>query len=1061
MKFKRTQSLSSADSGKIDGPFILSVVVGFFLLVVGSLCIYQYEINETIQQKHSDEKKLIAKAGELENVISQKMTLLYSIGSYVETHFSSFTPSGSSLNPAVLNTFLKRLYAYSSNIHSISIAPNAIHRYIYPNDGLAESTLKHNLLEDERLEVREKVQQTIANGEPGISGPYSLRQDGTLAIVARLPLYQNDMFWGFAVIVLDLPELLQNTGIEEHGIYALRVGKEAPFWGDSSLFKQKTARFTSVNLPDATWDLGILIKEWEVPVVTKGALYAFLCLFSLIFSRSLLIIIRHRQKLFRECESRYHSLFQNGHTIMLLIDAETAAIADANASACDFYGYEKEALLAMKITDINQLSEAETYAEIALARIEKRKYFSFRHRLANGKICDVDVHSGPVRINSHDYLYSIITDATERKQTEKRLLDSEVKFRLLGNHTYDWEYWLDTQGQYLYSSPSCERITGYSPQDFLDNSLLLFDLVSPSFREQVRTHYTGSGDELSHMFEFSITTKDGDKVWLEHRCNPVFDEDGTCIGRRGNNRDITARKLVEQEQQKLLMAIDQSDDMIITTDTAGRIEYVNPAFEKVTGYSSDEVLGTNPRFLRSGQLSAEFYDEMWSVLKAGEIWRGQFINKTKDGDLYIESASISPVRDSQGKTISFVAVKRDMTEAIEAEKARKELELQLRQKSKMEAVGLLAGGMAHNFNNSLSIILGYVELLRMKNKDNAESIEFINNARIGIDRARDLIKQIMDYSRFGNQKIGLTDLGQVIDETLKLLQTTLPSSVDLKYNPFLTSEKVFTLSNGTRIQEALLNLCNNATYAMNEKGTLTLTTDKAALVAKEIPLLYENCSPGDFVKVSVADTGCGMDSDQLEKIFEPFFTTKDEDQGTGMGLATVQTLLRECGGMIKVDSSLGQGTTFELYFPITSEDESTQSESIVEELPQGTERILLIDDDKMIVTLSERFLSSAGYHVTTMTDSSEALALFNSDPSRFDLVVSDQTMPKMNGHELVVKMLKLKPNLLSVICTGYSSKISKTEIKEHGVKALLDKPFTELELLQVVRDILDTGRPPA
>lgn len=1057
MNLKKVQPRHSMDSGGIDSPFVLSVAAGIFLLVAGSLCINQYEIHETVHQNHAEEKKLIAKAGELENVISQKMTLLYSMGSYVEAHFSSFSPSGASLTPVGLNSFLKRLYAYSSNIHSISIAPDGIHRYVYPNDGLAKKTLKHNLLNDDRLDVRKNVQQTIASGKLGISGPYALRQDGTLAIVARLPIYQNDKFWGFVVIVLDLPELLQNVGIEQHGAYALRVGDEIPFWGDTSLFTQKNVRFTSVNLPEAAWDLGISIKAWEIPIGTKIFLYVFLCFFSLILSRSLLIIIKNRQKLFWESESRYQSLFQNGHTIMLLIEPNTAAIVDANSSACEFYGYNKEALLAMKITDINQLSEAEIYAEIALAKEEKRKYFSFKHRLANGRICDVDVHSGPVRINSHDYLYSIISDVTDRKQTEKRLLDSEVKFQLLANHTYDWEYWLDTQGQYLYSSPSCERITGYSPQDFLDNSQLLLDIVSPSFKEQVRQHYTTSCDELSHMFEFSITAKGGDNVWLEHRCNPVFDEGGTYVGRRGNHRDITARKLVEQEQKRLLMAMDQSDDVIITTDTTGRIEYVNPAFEKVTGYTSEEVLGKNPRFLKSGQLSTEFYEEMWSVLKAGDTWRGQFINKAKDGAIYIESASISPVRDSQGKIISFVAVKRDMTKTIEAEKARKELELQLRQKSKMEAVGLLAGGMAHNFNNNLSIILGYVELLRMNNKDNAENIEFINSARIGIDRARDLIKQIMDYSRFGNQEIGLTDLRQVIDETLKFLQTTLPSSIYLKYNPLSTDEKLFTLSNGTRIQEALLNLCNNATHAMNEKGTLTITTDKAALVAKDIPLLYENCSPGDFVKVSVEDTGCGMDLPKSEMIFEPFFTTKDEDHGTGMGLATVQTLLRECGGMIKVDSCLGQGTIFELYFPIATQEESIQPELFAEDLAQGTERILLVDDDKIIAALGERFLSSAGYHVTTMTDSSEALELFNRNPNSFDLVVSDQTMPKMNGHELIIEMRKIKPNLLSIICTGYSSKISENEIEEYQIKALLDKPFTQHKLLQVVRDVLDAG----
>ncbi len=300
-----------------------------------------------------------------------------------------------------------------------------------------------------------------------------------------------------------------------------------------------------------------------------------------------------------------------------------------------------------------------------------------------------------------------------------------------------------------------------------------------------------------------------------------------------------------------------------------------------------------------------------------------------------------------------------------------------------------------------------------------------------------------------------SQLAMIVEQTIMLMKSTIPSSVNLIYRP--PEQPVVIMADSARIQEALVNLCNNAVHAMNEKGDLTISLDCLDMSQQQIPLQAAS-PPGHYARLSVIDTGCGMSNDILDKIFDPFFTTKSIDQGTGMGLATVQGIIDQHTGFTKVNSNLSTGTTFELYFPLLTEQHDQLATPPEKHMPGGTEHILFVDDDAMLTELSEVMLSDMGYRVSTSTDSRRALQLFCSAPTTFDLLITDQTMPGLTGFELIQEALKIRPNLPTILCTGYSSKISEQDAKLMGVSAYCMKPLEMMDFLQTVRTVLDQTR---
>jgi len=406
-----------------------------------------------------------------------------------------------------------------------------------------------------------------------------------------------------------------------------------------------------------------------------------------------------------------------------------------------------------------------------------------------------------------------------------------------------------------------------------------------------------------------------------------------------------------------------------------------------------------------------------------------------------------------GKAISAIGFTQDVTERTLNRQAKERLEADLQQARKLEALGTMAGGIAHNFNNNLAIILGNLELAKLKSTASAEVEKYFDSANKAILRSRDLVKQILIYSRQGIGEKKIVKVVGILDETFRLLKSSYPSTVNLTLHIPKQTESVFVKAEEARIQEALINLCNNAVHAMNEVGELEIKLDQIEVKAGEIPKTYL-CEPGSYVRISVCDTGCGIADDMIGKIFDPFFTTKDMSQGTGMGLSTVRGIIDAHEGFIKVKSKINEGSTFDLYLPI-AENSAAESSEPKEFAPvHGSGHILFIDDEKMLAELGKVMLEEMGYQVTCQTDPQEALKSVSEKPGAFDLVITDQTMPGLTGKELAQKIKQIRPDLPIILCTGHSSLIATESAEEIGVDMLCLKPLRMSELGVNVRRCL-------
>ncbi len=437
-----------------------------------------------------------------------------------------------------------------------------------------------------------------------------------------------------------------------------------------------------------------------------------------------------------------------------------------------------------------------------------------------------------------------------------------------------------------------------------------------------------------------------------------------------------------------------------------------------------------------------------------ERYSSEFRVKRKDNSwMWILSSGEIIEKTSDGTPIRMIGLHVDINERKKVEIERLELESQLHQKVKMEAIGTMAGGIAHNFNNNLAIILGNLELSLKKGPRDSKIIANLMNAQKATLRSRDLITQILSYSRkdVQNAKVPL-HLAALIEETYKMLKSTIPSSVNLHRIIDKESFNVYISAEASRIQEILLNLCNNSVHAMQDVGDLTIRLRVARIQKEDIPPNCD-CTPGRYANLRVTDTGCGIPNEAQVKIFDPFYTTKEVNEGTGLGLSTVKGIVEQHEGFIRVISSPGKGTTFALYFPLV-DTPSIRELSLDTEVPRGHGRILLIDDEDMLVQLGTQILTDSGYDVTAMTSSAEALRLFEKNPRSFDLIITDQTMPSLSGKDLIKKILAIRPDIPTILTTGYSHSISEEEAKEIGIKAFCLKPMDMTETIQTVHRVL-------
>ena len=394
----------------------------------------------------------------------------------------------------------------------------------------------------------------------------------------------------------------------------------------------------------------------------------------------------------------------------------------------------------------------------------------------------------------------------------------------------------------------------------------------------------------------------------------------------------------------------------------------------------------------------------------------------------------------------------EIAEQRRAEEEENKLKAQLQRAQRMEAIGTLAGGIAHDFNNILTAIIGYTELLRYDLPEDSKaqsSLEAIYEAGI---RAKDLIQQILTFSRQSEEEKKPLRINAISKEALKLLRASLPTTIQIRQN--LDSESGAVLANPTQIHQVLINLCTNAAHAMQEKGGVLEVTLEDADLDLEATASNPDLKPGAYVKLTVRDTGSGIAPEIRERIFDPYFSTREPEQGTGMGLAVVHGIVESAGGSIAVDSIVGEGTTIHVFFP-RIENKVTLQARVLSPFPTGNERILFVDDEKALVDIGVQLLEHLGYQVVARTSSIEALEAFRNQPEKFDLVVSDQTMPNMTGEMLAEELIRIRPDIPIVLCTGYSETISEEKATALGIKKLIMKPILMREISQTIRQILD------
>jgi PAS domain S-box-containing protein len=605
-------------------------------------------------------------------------------------------------------------------------------------------------------------------------------------------------------------------------------------------------------------------------------------------------------------------------------------------------------------------------------------------------------------------------------------------------------FWKDRNLVYLGCNAAFARDAGLAaPRDIIGKTdqQLVWGAQASKYTDDDRQVVESGRPKL--LIEEPQTTPEGRTITLLTSKVPLRDASGNISGVLGTYMDVTPMKRAEQSAARLAMAVEQAAETIMITDASGTILDVNPAFETTTGYSREEAIGRNPRMLKSGRHDDAFYQRMWAVLKNGQVWQGRLTNRRKDGRLYDEEVSIAPMRDAGGRTLSFVAVKRDVTR-------QEQMEAQLRRAQRLESIGTLAGGIAHDLNNALAPILMATELLRVEFPDRAA--EDLALVEAGARRGADLVKQLLAFARGAEGERLPVQLRSLLDEMEQLIRSTFPKNIDLRID--CPADLPTILGDATQLHQVLLNLFVNARDAMSDGGTLSLEAGTTNVDgAQEADIL--KVTPGRYVVLRVTDTGSGIPPDVLDRIFDPFFTTKAPDKGTGLGLATTLGIVKGHGGFIRVYSTPGQGTTFTVYLPVYAGEVDDAVVPAASEAPfRGRgETVLVVDDDASVRDILRRVLTRLNFKVLIASNVTSALREVADHPAEIAAVITDLHMPEQDGMSFARVLRSRLPDAAVIVVSGLVGERERDQFARLGVRAVLDKPFTQADLVKALRTV--------
>ena len=767
---------------------------------------------------------------------------------------------------------------------------------------------------------------------------------------------------------------------------------------------------------------------------------------------------RNAEEALRKSEERLGKLIRNSNDMLVILE-EDGREKYMSESLERITGFKPEEVLGtscydhfhpddmeqIKQTVDNLFNYPDDVQRVEYRRKKKDGGWVYLEGICSNHLDDPDIRG--VVVNARDI--------TERKKVEKGLRDSRERYRRLASLLPEAVWEADLEGRIRFVNQKGLNLLGYSIED-IEAGINGFDFFAIPDRQMCmeKTMAVLQGAE-TEITEYRMMRKDG-TVFPALVHSDVVREDGKPSYFIGIGIDITEHKQAEMERTLLAAAIEQSTETIVITDADGAIQYVNPAFEKNTGYSRREVVGRNPRFLQSGKQSAEFYEAMWQTLSAGETWKGELINKRRNESLYTEEATISPVLDDSGVIVNYVAVERDITEELEAAEERMKLEQQFQQAQKLESVGLLAGGVAHDLNNLLTPILGYGEMLMMDSAGPKARKQYAGGIVQAGRRARDIVNQLLAFSRKQSLEVKPVDLNLLLKRFEELLRRLIPE--DIEINIKILKDLPIVRGDISQLEQVIMNLAINSRDAMPDGGCLTIETS-VTVIDEESVVLNDNLIPGCYAVLVMSDTGLGMDAKTKAHIFEPFFSTKPKHKGSGLGLATVYGIIRQHGGDIKVFSQPLKGTTFKVFLPASSENPHTTREDDAPELKtlKGSETILLVEDDGHVRDLVLSVLERKGYKVLAAETGENALEILETWKKPIDLLLTDVVMPGINGKELFDRISSEYPDIKVIYMSGYSGEvIAARGVMDESVN-FIQKPFSVQALARKIREVFLSG----
>jgi PAS domain S-box-containing protein len=788
----------------------------------------------------------------------------------------------------------------------------------------------------------------------------------------------------------------------------------------------------------------------------------------------------------RASETRFRVLFEHSPDAMFVED-ESGHVLDANEAAARLHGVTRAELIGKHVTDLVPPGHRDVvkrdYPKWFAGQLKIYEGYSYT---ADGRITPVEIKASRLEYDGRPALLLTVRDVTDRSPLEDRQSATTQGLRAIVEIADDLIACPDVDSLYRRAVELAREQLGLERA-----AIFLSDghRVRATFGTDMRGQVT---DERSHIIPMDDQWRERFRLRTQHEprwslsLEPLQDWENGQMKPRGQGwvavtpiqtaskamgvfcndsaitklpfdpvkqeivavycsllANIIERKTAESERSLLASALEQSAEAVVITDLHGTITYVNPAFERITGYARAEALGRNPRMLKSGRMDAGYYTAMWTTLSRGEVWTGHVTNRRKDGRLYEAEQVISPIKSGTGDTTGYLAVSQDITRAVEMENA-------LRQSQKMESIGRLAGGIAHDFNNQLTGILGFARLIKDSlDADHACQADVDEIIKSG-ERAAVLTRQLLAFGHKQVIQVQPLNLNSVVGQIDQLLRRTLGEHIELVTHmaPDLPSVE----ADAGMLEQVVMNLAVNAREAMPQGGKLVLGTS-VALVDAAALATRKDLAPGRYVCLSVRDTGSGMTEQVRQQAFEPFFTTKE--RGQGLGLSMVYGIVKRCRGFIELDSAPGAGAEFRIFLPSVDARPLEESPKAAAPLRGGAERILVVEDEPAVRNLTMRGLAQLGYRVMEAAHGGEGLRLFQREGGAFDLIVTDVVMPMMGGPELIAKVREQKPAIRVLYMSGFTQDLKLDGVHVNNAASLILKPFSLETLAAEVRRILD------